>query len=72
MQDGDWESKNEQPGPGKGKELEDETFIVRGTITVERLVNIVTLWPQPRPLVVALAEIRLARDSTLWEYQREI
>ena len=43
-----------------------------GRITVERMVKLVAAWPQPRPLVVALTEIRLAKESSLWEYQREI
>ena len=55
-----------------GKELALETFNVGGRITVERMVKLVAAWPQPRPLVVTLTEIRLAKDSSLWEYQREI
>ena len=38
---------------------------------LERRVKLVALWPQPRPLVVALTEICLTKNSTLWEYQRE-
>ena len=48
------------------------TFNLGGAITVERLVNLVTLWPQLRPLIVLLTAIRLARNWTLWEYQKEI
>ena len=55
-----------------GNELVLETFNVGCRITVERMVKLVALWPQPRPLFVALTEIHLAKDSTLWEYQREI
>ena len=43
-----------------------------GRITVERMVKLVAVWPQPRMLVVALTEIRLAKESSLWEYQRKI
>ena len=57
---------------GIGKEIALETFNVGGRITVEHMVKLVALWPQPRPLLVALTEIRLAKDSTLCEYQRDI
>ena len=35
-------------------------------------MKLITMWPHPTPVVVALTEIRLSQEASLWEYQRKV
>ena len=49
-----------------------ETLNDGGTSTVEQLLKLIALWPQPTVVVVALTEIRLSQNASIWEYQTEV